>query len=164
MMTDKAMLDDLAEAATQFRHMIENADRSKLPVEFKNFPGESPASCHHENPYESGGRVETPILLAQYLIDLGYLDYGIPHYVRGELYEPRLRWGHAWIELNGIKLDIALDGLWADQPPVIVTEDSYWHEMFRRLDANPVAIHVFDKRTVAMLRTAYHEIIGLRTH
>ncbi len=160
-MTDKAMLDKFTKAATQFRSMIENADRSKLPVEFKNFPGQSPTSCNYENPYESGGRVETPILLAQYFIDLGY---GIPNYVRGELYEPRLRWGHAWIELDGILLDITFDGLFADQPPVIVTEHSEWHEIFKRLDANPVAIHVFDKKTVSMLRSAYHEIIGLRTH
>ena len=160
-MTDKIMLDKFTQAATDFRQMIENADPSKLPVEFKNFPGQSPASCSYENPYESGGRVETPILLAQYFIDLGY---GIPNYVRGELYEPRLRWGHAWIELDGILLDITFDGLFADQPPVIVTEDSEWHEIFKRLDENPVAIHVFDKATVAMLRTAYHEIIGLRVH
>ena len=60
--------------------------------------------------------------------------------------------------------DRDIDGLFVDQPPVIVTEDLYWHDMFRRLDENPVAIHVFDKRTVTMLRTAYHEIIGLRIH
>ena len=160
-MADQTTLDNLTNAATQFRSMIENADRSKLPVEFENFPGKNPAVHRYENIYESGGRVEVPILLAQYLIDLGY---GIPNYVRGELYDPALRWGHAWIELNGIILDIAFDGLFADQPPVIVTEDSEWHEIFKRLDENPVAIHVFDEKTVSMLRTAYHEIIGLQVH
>ena len=152
---------ELTQVATLFRQMIENANRSKLPVEFENFPGWAPGSRDDEKMYESWGRIEAPILLAQYLIDLGY---GIPNYVRAELYEPRLRWGHAWIELDGIILDIAFDGLWADQPPVIVTEDSEWHDMFRRLDENPVAIHVFDKRTVSMLRTAYHEIIGRQVH
>ena len=33
-MVDKAMLDNLTEVAIQFRSMIENADRSKLPIEF----------------------------------------------------------------------------------------------------------------------------------
>ena len=160
-MADQAMLDNLTKAATQFRSMIENADSSKLPVEFKNFPGRSPARCSYKNPYESGGRIEAPILLAQYLIDLGY---GFPTYVRAELYDPYLRWAHTWIELDGVILDITFDGLFADQPPVIVTEDSYWHEMFKRLDENPIAIHVFDKRTVSMLRRAYHQIIGLRVH
>ena len=154
-------LDIYTKAATRFRQMIENTDRSKLPVELENFPGWAPGSRDDVKMYESWGRIEAPILLAQYLIDLGY---GIPTYVRAELYNPDLRWGHAWIELDGIIMDIALDGMFTDAPPVIVTEDSECHEIFKRLDENPVAIHVFDKRTVAMLRTAYHEIIGLRIH
>ena len=152
-MTDQ--LDKYTKAATRFRQMIENADRSKLPVEFEDFPSRDLASR------QSGGRAEAPILLAQYLIDLGY---GIPTYVRGELYDPDRRWGHAWLELDGIILDIALDGLFADAPQVIVEKDSECHEIFKRLDENPVAIHVFDGRTVSMLRSAYHEIIGLRVH
>lgn len=160
-MADQATLDKYTKAATCFRQMIENADRAKLPIELKNFPGENPAVCRYENIHESGGRIEAPILLAQYLIDLGY---GIPLYVRGELYDPFFRWGHAWIEFDGIVIDIALDGLFNDVPKVIVTEDLYWHEIFKRLDENPVAIHVFDKRTVSMLRSAYHEIIGMRVH
>ena len=139
-------LDKLTKAATTFRQLIENTDRSKLTVDFEHFP------------VRSG--VGASILLAQYLIDLGY---GMPTYVRGELYGP-IPWAHAWIELDGIILDIALDGLFNDVPKVIATRDLYWHEIFRRLDENPVAIHVFDKRTVSMLRTAYHEIIGLRVH
>ncbi len=154
-------LDKYTKAATRFRQMIENAERSKLPIEFENFPGWAPGSRDDEKIHESWGRIEAPILLAQYLIDLGY---GIPTYVRAELHNPDLRWAHTWIELNGITMDIALDGMFADVPPVIVTEGLYWHEVFKRLDENPVAIHVFDERTVAMLRTAYHEIIGLRVH
>ena len=139
-------MNNLTKAATTFRLLIENTDRSKLTVDFENFP------------VRSG--VGASILLAQYLIDLGY---GIPTYVRGELYGPT-PWAHAWIELDGIILDIAFDGLFADQPPVIVTEDSYWHEIFKRLDENPVALHVFNKRNASMFQAAYHEIIGLRVH
>ena len=160
-MVDQVTLDKYKKAATRFRQMIENTDKSKLPIEFENFPGCTPGSRDDEKIHESWGRIETPILLAQYLIDLGY---GIPTYVRAELYDPRLRWAHAWIELDGIILDITLDGLFSDQPPVIVTEDLYWHEIFKRLDENPVSIHVFGKRNAAILRTAYHEIIGLRVH
>lgn len=138
---------ELTQVATLFRQMIESADRSKLTEDFENFP------------FRSG--VDASILLAQYLIDLGY---GIPNYVRGELYDPRLPLAHAWIELDGIILDITLDGLFSDQPPVIVTEDLYWHEIFKRLDENPVSIHVFGKRNAAVLRSAYHEIIGRQVH
>ena len=140
-------LENLTKAATTFRWLIEETDCSKLTEDFENFP------------VRSG--VGASILLAQYLIDLGY---GIPTYVRAELYDPDLRWAHTWIELDGIVLDICLDGMFGDVPQVIVTEGLYWHEVFKRLDENLVAIHVFDKRTVLMLRTAYHEIIGLRIH
>ena len=161
-MADQATLDKYTKAATQFRQMIENADGSKLPIGFKNFPGWAPGSRDDEKVDESWGRIEAPILLAQYLIDLGY---GIPTYIRAELYDPYLRWAHTWIELDGIILDIALDGMFADVPQVIVTENLYWHEIFKRLDENPVAIHCFNEHTyVSMLRSAYHEIIGLRTH
>ena len=154
-------LENFTKAATRFRQMIENTDRSKLPVEFKNFPGWAPGSRDDEKIHESWGRIEAPILLAQYLIDLGY---GIPTYVRAELLNPDLRWAHTWLELDGIVLDIALDGMFSDAPKVIVEEHSDSHEIFRRLDENPVAIHIFDERTVSMLRAVYHEIIGMRLH
>ena len=127
-------LDKFTKAATRFRQMIENADRSKLPDEFENFPGWAPGIRDDEKIHESWGRIEAPILLAQYLIDLGY---GIPTYVRAELYDPALRWAHTWIEVNGITMDIALDGMFGDVPSVIATRDLCWHERFRRLDENP---------------------------
>ena len=145
-MVDQTILDNLTKAATTFRLLIENTDRSKLTVDFEHFP------------VRSG--VGASILLAQYLIDLGY---GIPKYVRGELYGP-IPWAHAWIELGGVILDITLDGLFNDVPQVIVTESSYWHEIFKRLDENLVAIHVFNERNASMFRTAYHEIVGLQVH
>jgi len=145
-MADKAQLNNLTKAATTFRLLIENTDRSKLTVDFENFP------------VRSG--VGASILLAQYLIDLGY---GIPTYVRGELYGSP-PWAHAWIELGGVILDITLDGLYSDVPPVIVTEDLYWHEIFKRLDENLVSINVFNKRNASMLQAAYHEIVGVRVH
>ncbi len=142
-MADKAQLNNLTKAATSFRQLIENTDRSKLTVDFENFP------------VRSG--VGASILLAQYLIDLGY---GIPTYVRGELYGS-IPWAHAWIELGGVILDITLDGLFNDVPPVIVTEDLYWHEIFKRLDEHLVSINVFNKHNASMFQAAYHEIIGI---
>ena len=57
--------------------------------------------------------------------------------------------------LDGIVIDIALDGLFGDVPPVIVTENSGWHDQFSCLDEHPVAIHVYDDLTVAMLHSQH---------
>ena len=140
-------LENLTKAATTFRWLIEETDCSKLTEDFENFP------------VRSG--VGASILLAQYLIDLGY---GMPTYVRGELYGP-IPWAHAWIELDGIILDITFDGLFNDVPQVIVTEDLYWHEIFKRLDEHLVTINVFNKRNASMFQASYHEIVGeLQVH
>ena len=135
------MLDNLTELATRFRQLIENADREKLTIQFENFP--------------TGSCGDASTLLAQYLIDSGY---DTPTYVSAELYNPDLRWGHAWIELDGIVMDITADGLFADAPQVIVAENSDWHEIFRRLDEHPAEIKANDYRTSSRLTAAYEEI------
>ena len=136
-------LDNLTKLATQFRQLIENADWSKLTVEFEDFPA---GSCG-----------DASILLAQYLIDAGYET---PTYVSAELARPPNLPSHAWIELDGVILDITADGFEPSMPSVVVTENSEWRDQFNRLDEHPAAIHLYDDRTVAMLRPAYHEIIG----
>ena len=138
---------ELTRAAKLFRQMIENADRSKLPIEFENFPA---GSCG-----------DASILLAQYLIDAGY---DTPIYVSAELVRPPDLLSHAWIELDGVILDVTADGFEPDAPPVIVAENSTWHDRFNRFDEHPAAINVYEDRTAAMLRSAYHEIIGRKVH
>ncbi len=146
-MADKAMLDNLTKLASRFRLLIENADRSKLPISFENFPA---GSCG-----------DAAILLAQYLIDAGC---DTPTYVSAELVRHPNLLSHAWIELDGIVLDITADGFEADAAPVIVTENSAWHDRFDRFDEHPAAINVYEDRIVSMLTAAYHEITRLRIH
>ena len=138
---------ELTKVATQFRQMIESADTSKLTEDFENFPA---GSCG-----------DASILLAQYLIDAGY---DTPTYVSAELVRPPDLLSHAWIELDGVILDVTADGFEPDAPPVIVAENSTWHGRFNRFDEHPAAINVYEDRIAAMLRTAYHEIIGRRVH
>ena len=135
------MLDNLTELATQFRQMIENADRSNLTVEFKNFPF---GSCG-----------DASILLAQYLTDSGYET---PIYVSGQLVEPTGLPGHAWLELDGVIIDITADGFEPHMPKVVVAENSDWHNQFDRLDEHPAAIHGYDDYTASRLVAAYQEL------
>ncbi len=151
-MADKAMLDNLTKLASRFRLLIEETDLSDMITECEKFP------------YGSCG--DASILLAQYLIDAGC---DLPTYVVGEIVEPtrldptNLR-SHAWLELGGYVLDITGDGFGPNIPSVIVTDNSDWHDQFKRFDEHPVAIHLYDDWTASRLSAAYEEIIGLRVH
>ncbi len=138
----------LTKLATGFRQMIENADWSKLTIEFEDFPV---GSCG-----------DASILLAQYLIDSGY---DTPTYVSAELVTPTGLPGHAWIELNGLIIDITADGFDPKAPKVIVEANSEWHEKFEILDKHAVGISMYQQdHIVRNLLAAYHELVGLRVH
>ena len=140
-------LEKLTELATQFRLMIEEADWSKLTMEFENFPT---------------GCSDAAVLLAQHLIDEGF---GTPTYVSAELIKSNQNRGYAWIKLDGIIIDITADGFDPKAPKVIVEENSEWHEKFEILDEHPAGIHVYQQdHIIRSLLAAYHEIIGLRVH
>ena len=142
------MLDNLTELATRFRKMIEDTDRSKLTIEFEEFPV---GSCG-----------DTSVLLAQYLIDAGF---DAPTYVSAELNVRGQSPGHAWLELDGIIIDITADGFDINAPEVIVEKNSEWHEKFNILDEHPVSISMYQQdHIVRNLLAAYHEIVGLRVH
>ncbi len=134
---------ELTRAATRFRQMIENADRAKLPIEFENFPTGSCGSASR--------------LLAQYLID-GGLD--APNYVVGDIVEPTKSRSHAWLELDGVVIDITADGFDPDMPKVVVTKGSSWHHQFRIRDEHLPAINLYEDRPIPRLAAAYQELTG----
>ena len=70
----------------------------------------------------------------------------------------------AWLELDGVVLDITADGFDPAAPQVIVTENSAWHNRFSRFDENLVAINLYEDHTVARLRAAYNEITRRQIH
>ena len=126
--------------------MIENTDRSKLTLEFEKFPTGCGDAC---------------ILLAEYLINSGD---DVPTYVSGELVGTNPLRSYAWIELDGVVVDITADGFDPTAPRVIVAENSAWHNRFSRFDEHLVAIDLYDDHTVSRLRPAYNAIIRRRIH
>ena len=88
-----------------------------------------------------------------------------PTYVSAELIKPTGLPGHAWIELDGLIIDITADGFAPNAPEVIVEENSEWHEKFEILDEHPVGISMYQQdHIVRNLLAAYHEIVGLQVH
>jgi len=139
---------ELTKLATEFRRMIENSDWSKLTMEFEYFPF---GSCG-----------DASILLAQYLLDEGF---DTPTYVSAQLNLRERNPGHAWLELDGVIIDITADGFDPKAPEVIITENSEWHEMFEIIDEHPAGIHVCQEdHIIRNLLAAYHEIIRRRVH
>ena len=96
------------------------------------------------------------------MIDAGF---DAPTYVSAELNVHGRIPGHAWLELDGVIIDITADGFDPNAAEVIVEENSKWHEKFEILDEHPAGIHVYQEdHIIRNLLAAYHEIIGLRVH
>jgi len=104
--------------ATQFRKAIERCDLKNLPVTFDAFP--------------LGSCGDTCILLGKWLEQNGYEDFD---YVVGEREER----SHAWLEKNGIIVDITADQFDDKLPTVIVSHDHSWHSQFIEDERYPVA-------------------------
>jgi hypothetical protein len=98
------------EAATALRTAILRCPRSDLPT-LKNFPH---SACG-----------DASILLGQYLFDhsLGLWEYA------GDERELDLH-SHAWLERDGLIIDITADQFDDVDEPIIVTHDRAWHAQF----------------------------------
>jgi len=100
-------------------------------------------------------------LLGTYLAENGF---GIFMYARGE--RKRIDtdgWcSHAWLEADGIIVDITADQFHDNDTPVIVALHSPWHETFEPDDETDHAAdyRIFDERTVFNLGHAYDQIIA----
>jgi hypothetical protein len=130
--------------ATAFRNAIEKCERSKLPASFGQFPH---GSCG-----------DTVLLLGAFFIDKLGVTFG---HVYGE-------WGtsvedfatHAWIERNGVVIDITADQFNEIDERVIVRRKSDWHDV-RRASVEGVAdFRRYDPKTVAGLGRGYAAILA----
>lgn len=148
-MTPEKLLTVLALAAA-FRAAILRADTGRLPLTLHNFP--------------SGACGDASLLLAQFLNDSGL---GAALYVWGL----RGRYSHAWLELDGLIVDITADQFAGDpeamlflgEPPqaaygVIATVNHTWHSQFEDLNRRAARIDVYDDITNSHLLEAYREI------
>jgi hypothetical protein len=131
-------LDSLRELARRFRAALENCDQTKLPVGLQAFP--------------SGACADASLLLAKYLQEKGE---GKAEYVSGNDGNQT----HAWLELDGIIIDITADQFNRSIDPVIVSTNSTWHQSFEDRSRRTVSIDDYDAHTSTSLNLAYQELI-----
>ncbi len=129
-------LDSLRKLATRFRGSIE-ACRARLPIWLQDFP--------------NGACLDASLLLGQYLKRTGV---GNPTYVRGT----KDRWTHAWLEMDGVIIDITADQLGDSSPAVMVTTDVTWHSQFEVESRRSEGLDQYDDFNSADLMSAYDEI------
>ncbi len=127
---------EIREAATIFRAAILRCPRSDLPT-LKNFPH---GSCG-----------DASILLGQYLLDH---SLGLWEYIGGER-EQDLH-SHAWLERDGLIVDITADQFDDIDEPVITTHDRGWHAQFVHPEPrHPARIADYDPGTQNWLLPIY---------
>lgn len=103
------MLNNLYEACLKFRKAINRTPKENLSIRFKEFPN---GSCG-----------DTCLILGSYLHDSGF---GVFNYVCGE----RNEWSHAWLEKNGIIVDITADQFEDCNIDVYVGEKNSFYQSF----------------------------------
>ncbi len=114
--TPDQRLDQLRTAAARFRMAIERCNRNELGIGFEKFP--------------EGSCGDATQLLGAYLADEGF---GTFTYVSGWRGHPNSGgYSHAWLEADGIIVDITAEQFAGIDQKVIVTRHSDWHAAFQR--------------------------------
>jgi hypothetical protein len=131
-------LDNLGDLARRFRAALEDCDQTKLPVGLQAFP--------------SGACADASLLLSEYLREKGE---GKAEYVSGKDGNKT----NAWLELDGIIIDITGDQFNRSIDPVIVSTNSIWHQRFEDRSRRTVSIDDYDAHTSTLLNAAYRELI-----
>jgi hypothetical protein len=132
--------DDIMRLARKFRTAIERSPRDDL-LSFRRFP--------------RGCCSDTAILLGEYLCGQGQGDWD---YAGGER-EPDLH-SHAWLEQDGLIVDITADQFEDIHEPIIVTRDRSWHEQFVYPEPrHPARIGNYDPVTRNRLAMIYERIL-----
>lgn len=125
---------DLAE---RFRAAIEACDLKRLPIAFHEFPR---GSCG-----------DATLLLAKYLKDNGQVGF---------VYVCGIRDGHshAWLEREGLIVDITGDQFPDNNDPVCVSRRSAWHAGFEIDLERQSDIDLYDDFTLYNMGTVYKRI------
>ena len=67
---------------------------------------------------------------------------------------------HAWIECDGLIIDL-IAGQFPDAPErVMITRESSWHAQFKQYRRDPADIGLYDEKTRKYLLEAYDQIIS----
>ncbi len=132
-------VEHLRTLAQSFRRALERTDRRNLIVTLAEFP--------------NGACGDAALLLGAYLQDEGL---GASVYVLGR----RDGCYHAWIELEGITIDITADQFSEINQPVIVCRRSSWHDTFEQERLHQAHYSVYDDHTVFELHKAYQAVLS----
>jgi len=140
--------DAVRVGARRFRDAIVSTDKTKLPSTFENFP--------------VGCCGDTAPMLGHYLCDIGLGKFD---YVLGERGSPGPasdEQSHAWLQQEGLVVDITADQFPEIQTEVIVSADSQWHRTFRsRTDyVADFELEAFQGPAHPTLRDAYVQILA----
>jgi hypothetical protein len=128
--------DQLRLAASRLRDAIIQSPRDDIDA-FRDFPR---GSCG-----------DASILLGEYLHQTGHGDR---EYVTGERISDF--YPHAWVERDGLIIDITADQFDGIDQPVIITDDPSWHRQFsNREPRHPALIDIYDPATRERLRDIY---------
>lgn len=139
----------IREAATRFRRAIEACPPAALGAPFEDFPH---GACGDATP-----------LLGTYLAEQRFGEF---QYVPGERREAcdegaPCYHSHAWLEQDGLLVDITADQFAGVTEPVIVTrEPSALHACFDRNVEHKADYRIYDAQTVATLAVMYAQILA----
>lgn len=123
--------------ATSFRDAIEKCDLASLGITFTDFPR---GSCG-----------DVALLLGTFLIENGERPFTE---MFGEWGPPERFESHAWIERNGVVVDITADQFDGNDR-VIVTKKSAWHDSHRTAARGNADFRTYDQHTSANLARSY---------
>jgi hypothetical protein len=134
-------LIDLNRLATKFRAAIFACDKKRLFITLQRFP--------------NGACGDASYLLAKYFEEQGCGQF---EYVLGER-RPNYR-SHAWLENNGVIVDITADQFEGIDNPVMITTDRAWHAQFVEKDRHIADYERYDSNTVSNLRASYELVVN----
>jgi len=129
----------LIQLATSFRTAIMESDPKVLIITLRNFP--------------RGACGDATLLLAKYLEENKCNHF---EYICGK----KEHQTHAWLERDGLIIDITADQFNNQNSPVIVSKDHTWHLQFE-VESRRIAdfVALYDQHTVSSLSKSYKAII-----
>lgn len=135
---DAQTIENIKTLSLKFRAAIDRC-KGDLPINFSEFPR---GSCG-----------DASLFLGKYLKDNGFSPVFYVVGIRGNQ-------SHAWLEYNGLIIDITADQFNEWQKPVLITSDYHWHRKFKEEIRRIADYLINDEVTVSNLSSAYNIIIS----
>ncbi|MGE8296000.1 MAG: hypothetical protein ACN6PH_10680 [Pseudomonas sp.] len=123
----------------RFRQAIQKIPASGRPIDFRNFP--------------SGSCGSTSELIGTYLEGLGFGKF---YYVHGS--KPGIE-SHAWIKQGRLIVDLTADQFHEINIPVMVLDESPWHNEFEISACHAIDLVATDKTAFLPLLPFYEKIL-----